>query len=190
MTDHRIKPKKTGQTPGAAGRSACRCCLFFASLAIYGCSSPQPETPPPRQESTPVVTAVTSLPATEQSPPPVIAEKLTEAVTDENSIFFAVGSTSVDAAGDEQLRQHADRLKQNPQQHVTLTSYGDDQGSRNVNLAIAEQRLVAVSKALRAYRVSPRQIRRNRIGGVKKPSACSSADCRKLMSRVALVYSP
>ena len=159
-------------------------------MAIHGCSSPQPEAPPPREKSTPVVTAVTSLPATEESKPPATAEKLTEAVADENNIFFAVSSTSVDAAGNEQLRQHADRLKQHPKQHVTLTGYGDDQGSRNVNLAIAEQRLVAVSKALRAYRVSPRQIRRNRIGGAKKTSTCSSVDCRKRMSRVELVYSP
>ena len=133
---------------------------------------------------------MTSLPATEESKPPAPAEKVIEAISDENNIFFAAGSTSVDDAENEKLRQHADQLKQHPKQRVTLTGYGDDQGSRNVNLAIAEQRLVAVSKALRAYGVSPRQIRRNRIGGIKKPSACSPADCRKRMSRVELVYSP
>ena len=190
MTDNRIKPKQTRRFPGPTVRSACRCCLFLASMAIYGCSSPQPEAPPAREESTPVVTAATPLPAAEPSPPPATVDKLSEALADENIIFFAAGSSSVDDAGNEKLRQHADRLKKNPKQRVTLTGYGDDQGSRNVNLAIAEQRLVAVIKALRADGASPRQIRRNRIGGVKKPSACSSADCRKRMSRVELVYSP
>ena len=190
MTDNRTQPKPTGRFPAPTVRSACRYCLFFASMAIYGCSSPQPEVSPPLEELTPVVTVTTPLPAAAESPPPIAAKKLTEAVSDENIIFFAAGSTSVDDAGNEKLRQHADRLKQLPKKRVTLTGYGDDQGSRNVNLAIAEQRLVAVSKALRAYGASPRQIRRNRIGGVKKPSACSSPDCRRRMSRVELVYSP
>ena len=191
MTDNRIEPEQASQLPEPAARRVFRFCLLFSSLlAIYGCSSPQPEAPTPREEPTPVVTAAISLPAPEESPPPIAAKKQIATVADENIIFFAAGSTSVDDAGNEKLRQHADRLKQQPKMRLTLTGYGDDRGSRNVNLAIAEQRLVAVSKALRAYGASPRQIRRNRIGGVKKPSACSSADCRQRLSRVELVYSP
>lgn len=190
MTDKLIKPKQTSRLPKPAVRSVCRFCLIFASMAIHGCSSPQPEAPVSREESTPLVTAAISLPAPAESPSPIAAQALIEAVADDHNIFFVPGLTSVDEAGDEKLRQHANRLKQHPKQHVTLTGYGDGQGSRSVNLAITEQRLTAVSKVLQSYGASPRQIRRNRIASVKKPSPCSSSDCRKRVSRVELVYSP
>jgi outer membrane protein OmpA-like peptidoglycan-associated protein len=49
------------------------------------------------------------------------------------------------------LRQHAEYLKQNPKTVVTLVGYVDDAGSRSYNLAITEQRILAVKQLLRTY---------------------------------------
>jgi outer membrane protein OmpA-like peptidoglycan-associated protein len=142
--------------------------------------SPAP-TAPVSEETKPITTV--AVPPERKSP----AEPR---VNDEdNNVFFDRGSTSVNTAEKEKLREHANRLKQNPKKYVTLTGYADDLGSRNYKLAIAEERLVAVNKVLQSYGVSPRQIRRNRSASVKNSPACKKADCLRLKRRVELVYS-
>jgi outer membrane protein OmpA-like peptidoglycan-associated protein len=111
-------------------------------------------------------------------------------VLDENNVYFASGSTVVDQAGKEKLRRHAEDLKQNQKKILTLAGHTDDTGSRNYNLAIAEERLMNVSRLLLAYGAPARQIRRNRIGNIKKPPACKTAECREKMRRVELIYLP
>jgi outer membrane protein OmpA-like peptidoglycan-associated protein len=188
MTYSRNKP--TDLPVEFAARCVFRLLLALAAAAVYGCSTPAPPPAPPLEESTPVVASVAPPPPAEQVAAPTATEKPAETIVEENNVFFAPGSTALDDAGDEKLRQYADQLKQNPKQHVILRGYGDDLGSRSVSLAITEQRLTAVSKALRAYGASPRQIRRNRVASVKKPVSCSSPSCRKPMGRIELVYLP
>ena len=112
------------------------------------------------------------------------------ALTDENNIYFTAGTTTVDQQGEDKLRLHAQNLKQNPKKRLILTAHTDDSGSRNYNLAIAEDRLMAVYKLLRSYGVPAKQIRRNRINGAKRPQVCQSAVCQLQMRRVELVYPP
>ena len=64
-----------------------------------------------------------------------------------NSIYFARGATRIDPAGQDKLRHHAARLKENPAQVVTLAGYTDGLGSDSYNLAIADQRIEAVAKS-------------------------------------------
>ena len=111
-------------------------------------------------------------------------------VAEENNIFFALRSATVDDAGKEKLRQHADRLKSNRKERVLLVGHSDDQGSRNYNLAITEERLMAVQKLLRSYGVTARQIRRNRSSSAKTRSPCASKACQQQMRRVELVDLP
>lgn len=165
-------------------------CALIAAVAVYGCSTPAPVSPPPVAEPKPVAAAVPPPPPAEPAAPPIVAEKPAPAIVDENNVFFAPGSTAVDDAGNDKLRQCADRLKQNPKQHVILRGYADELGSRSVSLALTEQRLSAVSKALRGYGASPRQIRRNRVASVKKPVSCAATGCRQPLGRVEMVYSP
>jgi len=113
---------------------------------------------------------------------------VTATVDEDNNVFFDRGATTVNEREKEKLRQHASRLKQNPKTHITLTVYSDDLGSRNYKLAVAEERLMAVSKLLRSYGVLSRQIQRNRSASVKNSSACSTNDCLRLKRRVELVY--
>jgi len=110
------------------------------------------------------------------------------AVDNENSVFFASGVTTVDAQGEQILQRHAQRLKADPKLVVVLTGHTDDQGSRSYNLAIAEQRVNAVFQVLRRYGVPAIQLRRYGVGEEMASRSCSSAECRKSMRRVELVY--
>jgi len=106
----------------------------------------------------------------------------------EDSIYFSSGKARIDDRGARLLRQHADRLKANPRQVVTLVAFTDNVGSRSYNLAIAEERMVAVAEALRALGVAKSQIRRESAGHSKMSAACSTPACRQQRRRVELIY--
>ncbi|MBL0165691.1 MAG: OmpA family protein [Propionivibrio sp.] len=154
--------------------------FIVAALMLAGCSGPQAHT----QESENRTSQET------QVVPPAPETVMVQSLTDENNIYFTAGTTTVDQEGEDKLRQHAQNLKQNPRKMLILTAHTDDSGSRNYNLAIAEERLMAVYKLLRSYGVPAKQIRRNRINGAKRPQACQSAVCQLQMRRVELIYPP
>ena len=113
------------------------------------------------------------------------------ALEEANSIHFAKGATRIDPAGQDKLRIHAARLKENPAQVVTLAGYTDDLGSESYNLAIADQRIEAVTNLLRTYGVPKKQIhplRRYSVGRAGSMAACRTTDCRQKMRRVELIY--
>jgi len=110
------------------------------------------------------------------------------AIIEANNIYFQLRSTAVDEAGKLKLREHANQLRQNPKKRVTLIGHMDDLGSRNYNLAITEERLMAVSNQLRAYGVSAHQIRRTRVTSDSSPTPCRNEACRALTRMVELKY--
>ncbi len=171
---------------GLAGRL---CCLLVVAVTLVGCGSTSSrgqasprEVPAGAASGSPVSSGAEAV-----SPAPAAVMPV---LVDENNIFFAPSVTAVDKAGEDKLRQHAERLKQDPDIVVTLVGHTDDLGSRNYNLAIAEQRLMAVNKLLRTYGVPAKQIRRYRGDGEKIPETCKSASCRQQMRRVELIYKP
>lgn len=122
------------------------------------------------------------------TPAAVDAAAVPPPINDENSVYFARGATVVDAAGEAKLRRHAERLKENPRQVVTLVGHTDHLGSRSYNLAIAEQRTAAVAELLRAMGVSRSQLHRYSVGSEKPGLSCRVESCRKKMRRVDIVY--
>jgi outer membrane protein OmpA-like peptidoglycan-associated protein len=164
---------------------ACTCLL--AALALAGCSTP----PASRADSLPAATT-TPPPAAQADDEGTEAAESSEnpdpAVIEANNVYFQLRSTAVDEAGKLKLREHADRLKQNPKERVTLIGHMDDLGSRNYNLAITEERLMAVNRQLRAFGVPARQIRRNRAASESSSTPCRNEACRALMRRVELKY--
>jgi OOP family OmpA-OmpF porin len=111
-------------------------------------------------------------------------------LVEENNVFFRIRSALISAEDQEKLKRHAERLKADRRTTVTLVGHTDELGSRSYNLALTEERLSAVSKQLRSYGVSPRQIRRNRLGSVRRHAGCTTDECRDRMRRVELVHSP
>lgn len=108
--------------------------------------------------------------------------------SDANAIFFQRGSSAVDEAGDEKLRQHASRLHEDAQLQVMLVGHTDDLGSRSYNLAVAEQRTTAVANRLREMGVRRSQIRRASSGYEQAARTCRGESCRSQMRRVDLIY--
>ncbi|MBL8414285.1 MAG: OmpA family protein [Propionivibrio sp.] len=164
------------------------CCFSFA-LFLYACSATQTITPIPKNEVLALTTGSTLAPADNLNPP-VAADKAIAPISDENNIYFALRSAMVDETQTEKLQHHAHRLKMNRKQIVSLVGQSDDQGSRNYNLAITEERLMSVERLLRSYGVPARQIRIVRVGRVKNPVPCTTNECRQQMRRVELIYSP
>ena len=166
---------------------ACACVLV--TLAFVGCSTP----PANHTGSLPATTTTPppAAPAGDQGTEPAESEasgSVAPAAIEANNVYFQLRSTAVDETAEQKLREHAERLKQNPKERVTLIGHMDDLGSRNYNLAITEERLMAVSKQLRAYGVPARQIRRERAASEISPTPCRNEACRALMRRVELKY--
>ena len=160
-----------------------------AMLLLDGCSAPQSiPLAPPHESPQPVVPA--SPPPAAAISPPVAQEQPITALSEESSIFFPLRSAAVNDDGREKLRRHADRLKLEHKEIIILTGHADGQGSRSYNLAITEERLMAVEKLLRSYGVSARQIRRNRRDSTKNRTQCATSECRQMMRRVELLHSP
>jgi len=173
--------------------------LFAVVLVLYGCSTPQVQHPaqvPEQNVTRDNAKDIETHPVTDEDSnrrdesKAESNEETAPSVPEDNKVYFASGSVVI---GDEEkgkLKQHADRLKRNPKIYVTLSGHTDDLGSRNYNLAIAEERLIAVNKLLQRYGAPPRQIRRNRSSSAKNLPACTTTDCRRQRRRVDLVYSP
>lgn len=153
----------------------------FVLLTLAACAGKQVplsnESAPPPESRKPVAEAPTS------------EKDLIAAVDLENSVFFPSSGTTVDAAGRQRLIAHAARLKENPELMVTLVGHTDDLGSSSYNLAIAEQRVNAVYAILRSQGVPLTQIQRYSIGSEQTGRGCKSADCRRSMRRVQLMFS-
>lgn len=157
--------------------------VSFAAVLVYGCSAPQPI--PLKEAPLPAIAVVSAPPAENVSPVFAVVQAIIP-VADEDNVFFALRSATIDDVQKEKLRRHADRLKANRKERVLLVGHSDNQGSRNYNLAITEERVMAVQRLLRSYGVPARQIRRNR--SAKLRVACAA--CQQQTRRVELVYLP
>lgn len=156
--------------------------LLLALLA--GCASQPPAPAQPATEARP-----TPSPDRSKVTRPRATEAPATAVLDpENNIFFKDNELRLDPEDGQKLQRHAQRLKDNPKLRVTLVGYADDQGSRSIQLAKAEQRLDAVFQSLRRMGVPVRQLKRYPVGREKTSPGCNMADCRDNMRRVELVY--
>lgn len=171
---------KTQTNNGLAG--------LVLALLLAGCATtaPQPASPdlkidtrPPAASAAPAIAAPVAEPAPEAPAP---------AIDDANAVYFASGSTEVDAAGEQKLRAHALRLSADRKTIVTLTGLTDNQGSRSFNLLLAEQRIESVARILRSLGVQKSQIRPYALGSKAPAVACRSAACRGKMRRVEIDY--
>ncbi|MFZ2974731.1 MAG: OmpA family protein [Ferribacterium limneticum] len=163
--------------------------LSFSIALLSGCgTTSQPERPVQQALNSPAPSE-----AKTASPPinaPSESAKKAEAEVDEKmSVFFVFGSSAVRHGEMYKLRSAASLLKEDNGLSVTLIGHASDNGSRSVNLAVADARVEAVSASLKKLGVKARQIRKTVIGSEKPPGNCGSAECRRKMRRVELVFS-
>lgn len=162
-----------------------RALLCLLAVLLAGCAGKAPA--PVDNPEAPATAAQPARTAPAQAP--AAAEKRAPLVEEDN-IFFRTGATQIDPAERHKLQPHAQRLKADSKQLLTLVGHTDDQGSRSYNLAIAESRVDAVFQALRSLGVPARQLQRYPAGEEMAGTGCQSSECRRLMRRVELIYRP
>jgi len=163
--------------------------LFLAmGMTLYGVGLPQAVAKSPITEEPSVSAPASSGTQSVDTASLQSGVKALNAVSESNTIFSSLGSLVVGEEEKEKLCQHDAYLKGNPKKTVTLIGNAESFGSRTYGLADAEARLAAVSKWLRVYGASLRQIRRNLVDSVKRSTECRSSDCRPPPRRVELEY--
>jgi outer membrane protein OmpA-like peptidoglycan-associated protein len=121
---------------------------------------------------------------------PSLAEQNPFAAVDEkNSIFFSQGSSALSPSEKDKIQRAASLLKDDKGLSVRLIGRANDNGSRSLNLAVADARVEAVASSLKRLGVKTSQIKKTVIGGEKPPNTCRSAECRQMMRRVEFVFS-
>ena len=79
-------------------------------------------------------------------------------------VFFLSGSTAVEAFYEQRIEAIADMLKQLPDTRVVLDGYSDRRGDSDANLALANQRLIAVRDQLVKAGFEAGRIQMNALG--------------------------
>lgn len=165
--------------------------ISLSLLLLAGCASQEVFDAPQSAKAEPAKPAQSSeKKAREQREQREPSEaEIMAAINTDNSIFFPPSGVTVDEASRQRLLRLAARLKETPGLQVTLVGHTDHLGSPSYNLAIAEQRINAVQAILRAQRIPVTQIRRQVVGSEEVSINCKSAECRRKMRRVELVFS-
>ncbi len=123
-----------------------------AILALSACSStPQQEEKPIIREAAPAQPAVRTPPpgatpgnVPNVTPPPADAFNPLR----EFSIYFDLDQYTVDDKQIPLVRRHANYIKNNPTQRVSVQGNTDERGSREYNLSLGQKRAEAVKKLL------------------------------------------
>lgn len=107
-----------------------------------------------------------------------------------DNVYFLQGSTAIDDAGRETIRQHAERLKNNRRLVITLIGYSStDGGSTEYKVALGQKRINAVAEELRSAGAAMGQIRKQSVpSGKSARDRCASEACHQLDRRVELRY--
>lgn len=132
--------------------------------------------------------AAPDTPSREPAPVERSEKQVMANVDADNSIFFNRNSATLDDTGRALLREHAERLKANPKQHVVLAGFSDNTGSHAFSLALADKRVTTVLNQLRELGVPRKQLRRAVAGVEQNSKECQSEDCLRLMRRVEIRY--
>lgn len=120
--------------------------------------------------------------------PGSVSQEGSGAATSENSIYFKLGATEIDAEGLAKLARWAARLKENPKARLQLIGHTDNLGSRAYNVAISDQRVNNVVKVLKAQGVPLAHIRKFGLGSERANPRCHSAACQANLRRVEILF--
>lgn len=142
-----------------------------ATLAIAGCSKKAPEElPPPPVVAEKVVEAVT--PPTPTGPVPGSAEDF-KANTTSDHILFDTDMSDLDDGDRAVLRSQAEWLLRYTDVRATIEGHCDERGTRDYNLALGERRANAAKNYLAALGISPDRMTTISYGK-ERPSALGS----------------
>ena len=86
------------------------------------------------------------------------------------------------------LRSHANFLRANPDQIITIEGHADERGTREYNLALGDLRARAVSRYLRSQGVSSKQIKTISYGEEKPVDSRSNEQAWEKNRRARIIY--
>ena len=112
---------------------------------------------------------------------------LSESIPPDLTVWFVDGQSEMQANSGQRLQELADKLKQDKQLDVQLTSKSPASGSHSLCLAQAAAKLNTVASRLLQLGVQPYQIRQRNMGceaALLAQAPCSNADCRPAKERV------
>ena len=107
----------------------------------------------------------------------------------EDSIYFDLGSSSIDEAGSRIIQRHVDKLRSAPDLQITVIAHTDDLGSASIELAAGQERLDAVRKRLAESKIAPGRIRTENHGSERRSDEpCADEGCRRKRRRVDFLF--
>ena len=157
--------------------------LMIATLGLAACSSEPTRPVAPRTAPGGAVT--TGLVADRAQPP---------GLNDPNSplsqrvIYFDYDNSNIKPEFVEVLRAHARYVATNPKAKVMLEGHTDERGTREFNLALAEDRAAAVRRFMRAEGAAESQLGILSFGEEKPTQPGQGEQVWALNRRVELVY--
>lgn len=107
----------------------------------------------------------------------------------EDSIYFDLGSSSIDEAASQIIQRHASKLRSVPDLQITVIAHTDDLGSASIELATGQERLDAVRKRLEESKIRPGRIRMENHGSESRSAQpCADEECRRKNRRVDFLF--
>lgn len=169
----------------SVGPLAAAAALLAVAVLLGGCPSKpvkEPETQPAEPPATAVDTAAVpdrGLAADFNDPSSPLYQRV---------IYFDYDSSEIQPQFIEVLRAHALYLSTNPNRSVTLEGHTDERGTREYNLALAEQRANSVRGFMLAEGVGGGQVKTLSYGEERPAQPGHGEDAWALNRRVELVY--
>ncbi len=107
----------------------------------------------------------------------------------EDSIYFDLGSSSIDEAASRIIQRHVAKLRSAPALNIKVIAHTDDLGSASIELATGQERLEAVRKQLEESKIAPGRIRMENHGSESRSTEpCADEECWRHKRRVDFLF--
>lgn len=163
--------------------------FFVAALLLAGCPSKPVKEPEPEPEPEPVappVSEVRTAAVPERGLPPEFNDPSNPLY--QRVIYFDYDSSDILPQFIEVLRAHSLYLSTHPRANLVLEGHSDERGTREYNLALAEQRTHTVRRFMLAEGVAGKQLETLSYGEEKPAHPGHDEESWALNRRVELVY--
>jgi peptidoglycan-associated lipoprotein len=155
---------------------------MIATLGLAGCASEPTPTIAPKTAPGGAVTAG----VVDRPPPPGLNDP--NSPLSQRVIYFDYDNSNIKPEFVEVLRAHARYIATTPKAKVMLEGHTDERGTREFNLALAEDRAAAVRRFMRAEGAAESQLGILTFGEEKPTQPGQGEQIWALNRRVELVY--
>ncbi len=158
--------------------------LIIAALGLAGCASELTQTTAPKTVSG--GGAAVTVGVADRAPPPGLNDP--NSPLSQRVIYFDYDNSNIKPEFVEVLRAHARYIATTPKAKVMLEGHTDERGTREYNLALAEDRAGAVRRFMRAEGAAESQLGILTFGEEKPTQPGQGEQIWALNRRVELVY--